>query len=168
MVVLWHEGTSHPAFNCRKLADEEKHAKNSSSMKQSGSNLTSSNLVVPILLRAGGVFFLGLIALCFPEVGPNRILLGLLLMFVVAPIAALLEFFLPMTRFGPTQPPFDIAVCETLIHLTPSVWIPALIAGGLSANSTSVHLCRNAFWHLSDAERDISGWDGVCICSASG
>ena len=53
MVVLWHEGTSHPAFNCRKLADEEKHAKNSSSMKQSGSNLTSSNLVVPILLRAG-------------------------------------------------------------------------------------------------------------------
>ncbi len=133
-------------FNCRKLADDEKPAKNSSNMKQSGPNLTSSSLFVPILLRAGGVFFLGLIALWFPEVGPNRVLLGLLLMFVVAPIAALLEFFLPLTRFGPTQPPFDIAVCVTLIHLTPAVWIPALIAGGLSANSTSVHLCRNAFW----------------------
>ena len=115
-------------------------------MNQSGSNLTSSSLVVPILLRAGGVFALGLIALIFPEVGPNRVLLGLLLMFVVAPIAALLEFFLPLTRFGPTQPPFDIAVCITLIHLTPSGWIPTLIVGGLSANSTSVHLCRNAFW----------------------
>ena len=115
-------------------------------MNQSGSNLTSSSLVVPILLRAGGVFSLGLIALCFPEVGPNRILLGLILMFVVAPIAALLEFFLPLTRFGPTQPPFDIAVCLTLIHLTPAGWIPTLIVGGLSANSTSVHLCRNAFW----------------------
>jgi hypothetical protein len=34
----------------------------------------------------------------------------------------------------------------TLIHLSPPAWIPALIAGGLSANSTSVHLCRNAFW----------------------
>ncbi len=70
----------------------------------------------------------------------------LILMFVVAPIAALLEFFLPLTRFGPTQPPFDIAVCLTLIHLTPAGWIPTLIVGGLSANSTSVHLCRNAFW----------------------
>ncbi len=115
-------------------------------MNKSGLNLTSASLVAPILLRAGGVFFLGLIALCFPEVGPNRILLGLLLMFVVAPIAAMLEFCLPTTRLGPTQPPFDIAICVTLIHLAPTAWIPALIAGGLSANSTSVHLCRNAFW----------------------
>ena len=58
-------------FNCRKFADDEKHAKNSSNMKPSGSNLTSSSLFVPILLRAGGVFFLGLIALWFPEVGPR-------------------------------------------------------------------------------------------------
>jgi hypothetical protein len=115
-------------------------------MNRSGSNLTSSSLIVPILLRAGGVFALGLIALVFPEVGPDRILLGFLLMFVVAPIAALLEFFLPLTRFGPTQPPFDIAVCITLIHLTPSGWIPTLIVGVLSPNSTRVHLCRNAFW----------------------
>ena len=115
-------------------------------MNKPGPEVIHSSLLVPILLRAGGVFVLGLIALCFPEVGPNRILLGLLLMFVVAPIAALLEFFLPLTRFGPTQPPFDIAVCVTLIHLSPPAWIPALIAGGLSANSTSVHLCRNAFW----------------------
>lgn len=115
-------------------------------MNKPGSEIVQSSLLVPILLRAGGVFALGLIALSFPEVGPNRILLGLLLMFVVAPIAAILEFFLPLTRFGPTQPPFDIAVCVTLIHLSPSAWIPALIAGGLSANSTSVHLCRNAFW----------------------
>ena len=115
-------------------------------MNKPDSEIIRSSLLVPILLRAGGIFVLGLVALCFPEVGPNRILLGLLLMFVVAPIAAMLEFFLPLTRFGPTQPPFDIAVCVTLIHLTPSVWIPALIAGGLSANSTSVHLCRNAFW----------------------
>jgi signal transduction histidine kinase len=115
-------------------------------MNKPGSEIIHSSLLVPILLRAGGVFVLGVIALSFPEVGPNRILLGLLLMFVVAPIAALLEFFLPLTRFGPTQPPFDIAVCVTLIHLSPPAWIPALIAGGLSANSTSVHLCRNAFW----------------------
>ncbi len=75
----------------RKLIDDEKPAKNSSNRKQSGSNLTSSSLFVPILLRAGGILVLGLIALWFPEVGPNRILLGLLLMFVVAPVAALLE-----------------------------------------------------------------------------
>ena len=115
-------------------------------MNKPGSEIIQSSLFIPILLRAGGIFVLGLIALCFPEVGPNRILLGLLLMIVVAPIAALLEFFLPLTRFGPTQPPFDIVVCVTLIHLSPPAWIPALIAGGLSANSTSVHLCRNAFW----------------------
>ncbi len=115
-------------------------------MNKPGSDPAYPSLLIPILLRAGGIFVLGLVALCFPEVGPNRILLGLLLMLVIAPIAAMLEFFLPLTRFGPTQPPFDIAVCVTLIHLTPSVWIPALIAGGLSANSTSVHLCRNAFW----------------------
>ena len=75
----------------RKLIDDEKPAKNSSNRKQSGSNLTSSSLFVPSLLRAGGILVLGLIALWFPEVGPNRILLSLLLMFVVAPVAALLE-----------------------------------------------------------------------------
>ena len=60
-------------------------------MNKPGSEIVQSSLLVPILLRAGGVFALGLIALSFPEVGPNRILLGLLLMFVVAPIAAILE-----------------------------------------------------------------------------
>lgn len=124
----------------------DKPAKNSCVMNKFGPAILQSSLLVPILLRAGGIVALGLIAMCFPEVGPHRHLLGLLLVFVIAPIAALLEFFLPLTRFGPTQPPFDIAVCITLIHLSPPAWIPALIAGGLSANSTSVHLCRNAFW----------------------
>lgn len=89
---------------------------------------------------------LGIIALRFPEVGPNRYWLGILLMTVVAPIAALLERSRPLCRFGPTQPMMDVAVCTTLIHLTPTVWFPALIAGGLAANSASVHLCREAIW----------------------
>lgn len=89
---------------------------------------------------------LGLIALWFSEVGPNRYWLGMLLMTVVAPIAALLERYRPLFRFGPTQPTLDVAVCITLIHLTPQVWFPALIAGGLAANSASVHLCREAVW----------------------
>lgn len=89
---------------------------------------------------------LGLIALWFSEVGPNRYWLGMLLMTVVAPIAALLERYRPLCRFGPTQPTLDVAVCITLIHLTPQVWFPALIAGGLAANSASVHLCREAVW----------------------
>lgn len=115
-------------------------------MNNTGSDSVSFSLLLPILLRAGGIIVLGLIALCFPDVGPNRIPLGLLLILIVAPVAALLEFFKPLTRIGPTQPPFDIAVCVMLIHMAPEVWVPTLIAGGLSANSTSVHLCRNAFW----------------------
>ncbi len=108
--------------------------------------LNERSLLLPISLRAGGIFMLGLIAIWFPEVGPYRLLLAFLLMAVVAPLAALLERYRPLSRFGPTQPMLDVAVCTTLIHLTPNVWFPALIAGGLAANSASVHLCREATW----------------------
>ncbi len=46
-------------FKGRKLVDDEKPAKNSSNMNQSGSSLTSSRLFVPDLLRAGGIVVQG-------------------------------------------------------------------------------------------------------------
>lgn len=98
-----------------------------------------------VLLRAGAILTLGMLCFVIPEVGPNRFLLGSILILIVAPLAAAFELLCPMTRVGPTQPLFDITAAITLVHLAPEAWIPALIAGALNANSTSVHLCKNAF-----------------------
>lgn len=89
---------------------------------------------------------LGLIALIYPEVGENRIWLGCILIFVVAPLATILEYVAPVSNEIPTQPVLDVFTTITLIHLCPEVWHAAFIAGGLTANSTSVHLCKAAIW----------------------
>lgn len=102
-------------------------------------------LLVQVLLRAGAILTLGMLCFVIPEVGPNRFLLGGILILLVAPLAAAFELLCPMTRVGPTQPLFDITAVIILVHLAPEAWIPALIAGALNANSTSVHLCKNAF-----------------------
>lgn len=102
-------------------------------------------LLIQVFLRAGAILTLGTLCFVIPEVGPNRFLLGSILVLVIAPMAAILELRWPFTRLGPTQPLFDITAAITLVHVAPEAWIPALIAGALNANSTSVHLCKNAF-----------------------
>lgn len=102
-------------------------------------------LVIQVFLRAGAILTLGALCFVIPEVGPNRFLLGSILIVVIAPLAAILELCWPFTRLGPTQPLFDIIAAITLVHVAPEAWIPALIAGALNANSTSVHLCKNAY-----------------------
>lgn len=102
-------------------------------------------LMLQVILRAGAILALGVLCFVIPEVGANRFLVGGLLILIVAPAAAILELLCPITRLGPTQPLFDITAAITLVHLAPDAWIPALIAGALNANSTSVHLCKNAF-----------------------
>ncbi|MFO0977633.1 MAG: ATP-binding protein [Planctomycetaceae bacterium] len=102
-------------------------------------------LLLQVFLRAGAILTLGVLCFVIPEVGPNRFLLGSILILLIAPLAAVLELRWPFTRLGPTQPIFDITAAITLVHLAPEAWIPALIAGALNANSTSVHLCKNAF-----------------------
>lgn len=113
---------------------------------QNSRDLVLQRQRIPLLLRALGIILLGVIAWTFPSVGENRFLLGGLLIFLIAPMALTLERFLPMTRFGPTQPAFDVLITITVIHLAPNAWHAALIAGGLTANSTSVHLCKTAAW----------------------
>lgn len=102
-------------------------------------------LLVQVFLRSGAILTLGMLCFVIPEVGPSRYLLGSILIVLVAPLAAAFELLCPMTRLGPTQPLFDITAVIILVHLAPEAWTPALIAGALNANSTSVHLCKNAF-----------------------
>lgn len=98
-----------------------------------------------LLFRTLGYLACALLAALWPEVGPHRLLLAGLLVFVAVPAIVLFRFAVPATANGWLEPLCDLLMVVTMVHLVPDAWFPALCVGLMVALAPSVGLHERSY-----------------------
>lgn len=101
-------------------------------------------------LRVLGLAGLALVCISFPDIGPNRFVLAILLV-ALTPVPALLPRITPPEHWMTCQSAFDIAATVALIGLVPDVWTAGLVVVISSATAGAALLGRRAFIVLESA-----------------
>ena len=118
------------------------------------------------------------IVVCFvPEAGPHRFWLAAILVFGCIPSAIWLERRFPVAENGWSEPLFDLTMVVTLVHLVPSLWVPALVIGLMIVQAPSVAESDTSFriyalfaamltlgMTLAAVVHDVPAWELPILC----